>query len=159
MLSVKPERVFKWAVAGKIPVVWTGYTTPDVSIPRVDWRVIGRNSGWFTEKLRAALWERQSGICFYCRTPQATIAAIFGNSWMEHNQWALQVEHVIAKSKGGSNDAENLVLACPFCNRAKNDLTVEAFLKWLDCVRDHTQNSHMDRNALSNKKPQTAVNQ
>ena len=120
MLKVKPETVFKWAVAGKIPVVWTGYTTPEVSIPRVDWRVVGRNSGWFTDKVRAVLWKRQGGACFYCGTLQSTIAAIFENSWMQRNHWAFQVEHVIPRSKGGSNGAENLVLACPFCNRAKN---------------------------------------
>jgi 5-methylcytosine-specific restriction endonuclease McrA len=41
----------------------------------------------------------------------------------------LQIEHIYPKSKGGSNRASNLTLACEKCNQAKNNMPVEVFLK------------------------------
>lgn len=35
----------------------------------------------------------------------------------------LEIEHIVPRSKGGSDDERNLWLACPLCNRAKSDLT------------------------------------
>jgi hypothetical protein len=46
--------------------------------------------------------------CEYCRLPQA--AAPF---------FTFHVEHVRAKQHRGSDEAENLALACPDCNRFK----------------------------------------
>lgn len=41
----------------------------------------------------------------------------------------LQIEHIHPKSKGGSNRASNLTLACEKCNQAKGNMPVEVFLK------------------------------
>lgn len=41
----------------------------------------------------------------------------------------LQIEHIHPKSRGGSNRASNLTLACEKCNQAKNNMPVEVFLK------------------------------
>ena len=35
----------------------------------------------------------------------------------------LEIEHIIPRSKGGSNDESNLWLACPLCNRYKGNKT------------------------------------
>lgn len=35
----------------------------------------------------------------------------------------LEIEHIVPRAKGGSDDEDNLWLACPLCNRAKSDLT------------------------------------
>jgi hypothetical protein len=35
----------------------------------------------------------------------------------------LEVEHVIPRSKGGTDDEENLWLSCPLCNRHKSNRT------------------------------------
>lgn len=40
----------------------------------------------------------------------------------------LQVEHIIPKSKGGTNRPSNLTLACECCNQAKGNRSVEEFL-------------------------------
>jgi 5-methylcytosine-specific restriction endonuclease McrA len=41
----------------------------------------------------------------------------------------LEIEHILAKSKGGSNRVTNLTLACRKCNETKGNLPVEQFLK------------------------------
>jgi len=41
----------------------------------------------------------------------------------------LEVEHVIPKSKGGSNRISNLVLSCRKCNERKDNKSIEVFLK------------------------------
>ncbi len=41
----------------------------------------------------------------------------------------LEIEHIVAKSKGGSNRVSNLTLACRKCNQTKGNKPVEQFLK------------------------------
>lgn len=40
-----------------------------------------------------------------------------------------EIEHILAKSKGGSNRVSNLCLSCHFCNQSKGNKPVEEFLK------------------------------
>ena len=41
----------------------------------------------------------------------------------------LEIEHVIPKSKGGSDSVTNLVIACRSCNEKKSNLSIDHFLK------------------------------
>ncbi|HAA29819.1 MAG TPA: HNH endonuclease [Cyanobacteria bacterium UBA8553] len=41
----------------------------------------------------------------------------------------LEIEHIIAKSKGGSNRVSNLTLSCTKCNQKKGNKPIEQFLK------------------------------
>ena len=47
--------------------------------------------------------------CGYCLSPQHLVMA------------RLEIEHVIPLAKGGTDEAENLWLACPLCNGHKSD--------------------------------------
>lgn len=47
--------------------------------------------------------------CGYCLSPQYLVMA------------RLEIEHIIPLARGGSNEEENLWLACPICNRYKGD--------------------------------------
>ena len=49
--------------------------------------------------------------CGYCLSPQHLVMA------------RLEIEHIIPRAKGGSDDESNLWLACPICNRHKSDKT------------------------------------
>ncbi|MCF8280561.1 MAG: HNH endonuclease [Bacteroidales bacterium] len=51
--------------------------------------------------------ERASHTCEYCLLPQKASFFVF------------QIEHVISKKHGGSNDIQNLAYSCPICNRNK----------------------------------------
>jgi 5-methylcytosine-specific restriction endonuclease McrA len=62
-------------------------------------------AGEFTQEDVAAQHERQTGKCFYCGTK-------LNGSW--------HVDHVVPLVLGGTNHPENIVVACPKCNLAKN---------------------------------------
>src|SRR3954451_1735140 len=49
--------------------------------------------------------------CGYCLSPQRLVMA------------RLEIEHIIPRAKGGSDDESNLWLSCPLCNRHKADRT------------------------------------
>lgn len=66
--------------------------------------------------------ERDKDICRYC-----------GRTWE-----IMTVDHVIPRSKGGTNDPENLVAACQPCNSLKADRTPEEAgmeLSWKEVPR------------------------
>ena len=48
--------------------------------------------------------------CYYCRVPTAAT-----------------IEHIQARTEGGSHDVENTTLACPYCNRRKGTRDVDEF--------------------------------
>ena len=45
------------------------------------------------------------------------------------------VDHIIPRSRGGTDEIQNLALACSFCNCAKQAKRLEEFLAWLEFVR------------------------
>jgi hypothetical protein len=56
---------------------------------------------------RELVWRCASGRCEYCLLRQ------------EHSQLTHHVEHIVAKQHGGSDEADNLALACHRCNLQK----------------------------------------
>lgn len=58
--------------------------------------------------------EEQGYMCFYCSHP------------LEDDY---HVDHYYPLAKGGSNDAENIVIACPSCNMAKSDKDPDEFME------------------------------
>lgn len=50
--------------------------------------------------------------CGYCLSPQHLVMA------------RLEIEHIIPVAQGGTDQEDNLWLACPICNRFKGDKTI-----------------------------------
>ena len=61
--------------------------------------------------VRARVIEQAGHRCGYCRAHQ------------QHIYETLQIEHIEPRARGGSDDIENLWLACSLCNRHKSDKT------------------------------------
>ncbi|MCX7703075.1 MAG: HNH endonuclease [Planctomycetota bacterium] len=102
---------------------WVKYSaTADgdcISSPRMKLRipeviVLSRYSGWAFENkgpTRASLLARDGCTCQYCgrRLPPSR----------------LTIDHIIPRSRGGSDDWDNLVVACIDCNIRKGDFSPE----------------------------------
>lgn len=59
-------------------------------------------------------WQRTGGRCWYC-----------GKTFSRRS--AMQLDHIQARSRGGSNDDQNLVPCCKDCNRRKKSNSLERF--------------------------------
>lgn len=64
-----------------------------------------------TEAIKVRVRERADNRCGYCLTQQKYVP------------WSLELEHVIPRAKGGSDDEDNIWLACRSCNLFKADQT------------------------------------
>ena len=73
----------------------------------------GKMFGYADKK--AYLLERENYCCIYCG--------------IHASQAKMQIEHVIPKSKGGTDSLNNLVLSCEACNQAKGNQDVEVYLR------------------------------
>jgi hypothetical protein len=71
-----------------------------------------------TTQYRDRLVARDGFVCHYC-----------GHS-LEGVDYA--ADHIVPRSKGGKNHADNLVLACKRCNSRKNDRPYLEFKAWAD---------------------------
>jgi len=60
---------------------------------------------------RKAVAERARNLCEYCFSPRS------------YSPQSFSVEHILPKSKKGSDEFENLALACQGCNSFKSDKT------------------------------------
>jgi hypothetical protein len=72
-------------------------------------------SQWIS--IRKKVFERDNFTCQYCGETNGT----------------LECDHIIAFSKGGSDDLKNLTTACRKCNRQKKDKSVQEFIEWKGC--------------------------
>ena len=64
-------------------------------------------------EVREYLLEKWNRTCAYCGKTDVP----------------LEIEHIVPRSKGGSNSISNLTLACHSCNQSKGNSPVEQFLK------------------------------
>jgi hypothetical protein len=81
-------------------------------------------SARFWVPMRAAMFRKQSGRCYFCKRDMTPIERISCELRHSHDHLKPTVEHLRPVSRGGGErDCFNLVLACHYCNNAKGDLT------------------------------------
>lgn len=68
----------------------------------------------FSNRKRGAVSSKTEGKCFYC-----------GDTGTE-------IDHIVAKAKGGNDKLSNLVMACRSCNGAKREKTIEDFRLYIE---------------------------
>src|SRR6266566_5371949 len=95
---------------GQINVEIGSFDTQQMQNPEVSGASYqqGQLAGYLLREYLLAKWQRQ---CAYCQTSGVP----------------LQVEHLMPKSRGGSDSASNLVIACEPCNKGKGSQTAEEF--------------------------------
>jgi len=71
-----------------------------------------RALGYISHKIILDIYDKQNGLCFYCNIP-------VNNSY--------HLDHYMPISKGGTNEKDNLVVACRFCNLSKKDKLPQHF--------------------------------
>ena len=71
---------------------------------------------------------KQNGLCFYCRCPLyeqrkvdlETFASRYALSLRQARHFLSTAEHLLPKSEGGTDQAENIVAACVHCNSKRH---------------------------------------
>ena len=106
------RRLQRWSFVGFISIEHVRFDTqlmerPDIS--GVEYQQ-GTLHGY---EVREYLLEKWGRRCAYCGKEDVP----------------LQIEHIVPRSKGGTDRVSNLTLACEACNRKKGDKSVEEFLK------------------------------
>jgi hypothetical protein len=62
---------------------------------------------YISQELRQNVVKRAGERCEYCHFP------------LRASLLSFEMEHIIAEKHGGSNEVDNIALACPYCNRFK----------------------------------------
>ena len=83
----------------------------------------------YQAKLRSYLFKKYNSRCVYC-----------GNK-------AAEIEHIIPKSKGGTDSVHNLVIACRKCNELKGTLSLKEFGKLMNQDFSHLEPKELPKHA------------
>ena len=88
----------------------------------------------WSSKKKQAVWDKTGGMCWYCGKQLVIGNAKDAESRKLIRQWFC-IDHVIPKTKGGSNKLENLLPACWICNATKCYRSLEDY-RMLLAVRE-----------------------
>ncbi len=106
------RRVMKFCHITAISVERVRFDTQAIQHPEITGQQYQQGS-LFGFELREYLLEKFQRQCCYCKKKDIP----------------LQIEHMVPRSRGGSNRASNLCLACQACNSAKGNQDVREFLQ------------------------------
>lgn len=100
-----------------------------------------RNQGskWLRSSTRRRIYERDSWRCVWCAAEvfntldqlRRHVDALEGSTSKQPLRFA-SIDHVVPRSRGGTNEHHNLITCCMKCNAKRGDLSVPAFARALD---------------------------
>lgn len=82
---------------------------------QITWLIAKRDNGWFCR------------YCNYALMPMGAEDMCATTYWMERPT----IDHLLPKSRGGTDALENLGLACNTCNARKGAKTPEEYADWI----------------------------
>jgi 5-methylcytosine-specific restriction endonuclease McrA len=95
---------------------------------------------WIPKSLRAKVFARDGNACIYCTSPDD-----------------LTLDHKTPTSRGGSNEEDNLQVACRACNADKRHMTHDEYMDWQGRVtflkRPQNTDTEQKQNRNSAAKP------
>jgi hypothetical protein len=99
-----------WTPVSRIEIERVKFDTALLQNPEITGALYQRGElfGW---EIRSYLLEKFGRRCVYCG----------------RGETAFEIDHVVPRSRGGSDRVSNLVLSCHDCNRAKGDQTAAEF--------------------------------
>ena len=83
----------------------------------------------YQNKLRVFIFSRSNGKCSYC------------------GKQAQEIDHVVPRSKGGTDSVNNLTATCRSCNEKKSNLTLKAFGKLMNKDYSHLEPKKLPKDA------------
>lgn len=87
------------------------------------------------------LWTEQKGRCIYCNHSLIL--------WDKYRKPT--IEHIIPKSKGGTNHYDNLALACFKCNMYRGNIDLELFMDWYRSWTQHSWDNETNSTTIPRK--------
>ena len=75
-------------------------------------------------KVKAAVYERDNGLCIFCNNPGDPVA------------------HFVARSQGGLGIEQNIICTCSWCHRLMDSTTARERMK--DIARKYLQSKYPD---------------
>lgn len=85
----------------------------------------GQGMNWLRPEKRLAIYLRDGLACAWC------------GRGVEEEGMKLTLDHLTPRSKGGSNDATNLVTACCTCNSSRGNRSIAVFAKAVAIYVNH----------------------
>ena len=105
------NRLRRWSFVGGIAMELVKFNTQAIQNPEIS-RAEYQRGTLFGYEVREYLLEKWERRCAYCGTENVP----------------LEVDHIVPRSRGGSDRVSNLTLACHNCNQKKSNRPVEEFL-------------------------------
>ena len=81
-----------------------------------DAKIVEKENRINIKLIRSRLFKKQNGKCHYC------------NKQLSHTKST--IDHIIPRSKGGTDTIDNFVVACYECNCDKSDLNREEYAEY-----------------------------
>ena len=83
----------------------------------------------YQKKLRDFVFSRSNGKCSYC------------------GKQAQEIDHIVPRSKGGTDSVNNLTASCRSCNEKKSNLSLKAFSKLMNKDYSHLEPKKLPKDA------------